>query len=91
MGSLPGDSNGNRISNADDIFKLIDNLLGAFSPSYTKDSCDTDRSLLCSPADLLMTVDLLFPADCFHQQGSTSNQSLPELINNTCPDMRLPP
>jgi len=91
MGSLPGDSNGtinNWISNENDIFESLDNLLGGVNPILAMEKCDTDRSLLCSSADLLMIVDLLNGADCLGPR--TLNQTLPALVP-TCPDMRLPP
>jgi len=88
LGSLPGDSDTNRISNANDIFESLDNLLGSVNPILTMEKCDTDRSLLCSSADLLMIVDLLNGADLF--DPPTLNQTLPVLVPD-CPDMRLPP
>ncbi len=87
LGSLPGDDDDNRISNLNDIFKALDNLLGTIPPlPITK--CDTDRSQLCAPADLLMMGDLFTGADLF---DPSLNQTLPTLTNNACPDMRIPP
>jgi hypothetical protein len=58
IGSLPGDVDGDRISLRDGGFELLDNLSGKVSPELSIEKCDIDRSLLCTPADLLMFVDL---------------------------------
>ena len=85
MGSLPGDADDNRISQPNDIFDVFDNLNGVVNPpsGLPKDKCDTDRSLLCTPADLLMVVDLLNGADAF---DPTEGNTLP-----VCPSFLLPP
>ncbi len=59
IGSLPGDVDGNRIVESDDGFELVDNLSGSVNPALAIEKCDIDRSLLCTPADLLIFVDLL--------------------------------
>jgi len=66
IGSLPGDVDNDRISQPVDVFELLDNLSGDVSPGLAIEKCDIDRSLLCTPADLLMLIDLLndpFPCD----------------------------
>ncbi|MEK7757523.1 MAG: hypothetical protein AAB385_09975, partial [Planctomycetota bacterium] len=59
MGSLPGDVDGNGINDGNDGFELLDNLSGNVIPGLAIEKCDIDRSRLCTPADLLMLVDLL--------------------------------
>jgi len=89
MGSLPADADNSRLSQSDDVGEVFDNLLGGLViPALTKDKCDTDRSLLCTPADILMVVDLLNGADAFDE---VNGDSLPALINLACPSMNLPP
>lgn len=88
MGSLPGDVNNSQISNLQDVFEAVTNLNGGINPILAVDKCDTDRSLLCAPADLLMVVDLLNGADLFDPK---LNKTLPVIINNVCNDMRVPP
>ncbi len=86
MGSLPGETDQNRISNLNDIFRSLDNLLGISAPRLAIDKCDTDRSGHCMPADLLMIGDLLNGADSF---DPALNHILPSLVP-ACPNMRLP-
>jgi len=86
MGSLPGDTDNNRISNLNDVFEALDNVLGIVNPHLPIEKCDTDRSQHCSPADLLMIGDLLNGADSF---DPSLNHTLPALVP-ACPDMRLP-
>ena len=57
LGYLPGDINGNGISNPSDNLDFIDHLNGVKSlPIY---SVDMDRSGLFAPADQLTYIDLL--------------------------------
>lgn len=88
MGSLPPDSDNNRISQSDDVFEILDNLNGIVIPALTIEKCDIDRSARCTGADLVMAVDVLTGADAFTE---TSGDLLPALTNQSCPDMRLPP
>jgi len=96
MGSLPGDADNNRISQSGDTFEIFDNLNGGVSPALAIEKCDTDRSLLCTPADLLMVVDLLNGADAFIEvDGDTLPLFYPDPLHPNpayeCPEMRLPP
>ena len=66
IGSLPGDVDNNRSTELEDGFELFDNLNAHVNPPLAIEKCDIDRSLLCTPADLLMLIDLLndpFPCD----------------------------
>jgi hypothetical protein len=83
LSSLPADADDNRISQLADTFEVYDNLQGGVIPALTIEKCDTDRSLLCSPADLLMVVDLLTGADAFVEVNGDSLE--------VCPGMRPPP
>jgi len=88
MGSLPADADNSRLSQSDDVFEIFDNLQGGLViPALTIDKCDTDRSLQCSPADILMVVDLLNGAWAFDE---VTGDQLPALVP-ACPTMRLPP
>jgi hypothetical protein len=88
MGSLPADADNSRISQLDDVFEVFDNLQGGIViPALAIEKCDTDRSVQCSPADLLMVVDLLNGADAFIE---TNGDSLPALVPE-CPTMTMPP
>ena len=96
MGSLPGDADDNHISQSDDPLEILDNLNGLVSPALVIEKCDTDRSVLCTPADLLMVVDLLNGADAFIEvNGDKLPLFYPDPLNPTpryeCPEMRLPP
>jgi len=77
MGSLPGDVDNDRISLEGDMFKILDNLRGAVSPALVIEKCDTDRSGPCTPADLLMVVDLLNGADAFDVYKGTQLEVCP--------------
>jgi len=88
MGSLPADADDSRISRSDDIFEVLDNLKGIVVPPLPNEKCDTDRTLRCTGADLLMVGDLLNGADAFIE---VDGDSLPLLQRNACPDMRLAP
>ena len=89
MGSLPADADNSRISQLDDVFEVFDNLQGGIViPALAIEKCDTDRSVQCSPADLLMVVDLLNGADAFIE---VNGDTLPALIDLECPSMNLPP
>jgi hypothetical protein len=83
VGSLPGDADNDGVSQDGDKFEIIDNLNGGVSPVLVIEKCDTDRSVLCTPADLLMVVDLLNGADMF---DPTRGNTLP-----VCPSFLLPP
>ena len=87
MGSLPPDADNSRISQLDDVFEVFDNLQGIVSPALTIEKCDIDRSVRCSPADLLMAVDVLTGADAF---TPTMGDSLPALVP-ACPSMNMRP
>jgi hypothetical protein len=94
VGSLPGDADNNRVSQLDDSSEIIDNLNGVVNPALTVEKCDTDRSLGCTPADLLMVVDLLNGADAFEPvRGNTlPDLSIAGYLERTaCPSMLLPP
>jgi len=98
MGSLPADADNSRISQPADTFEVVNNLQGCLDPPSCSEPllpierCDTDRSLQCSPADLLMVIDLLTGADAFIE---VNGDSLPLFyVNNPpyeCPNMSLPP
>ena len=57
VGRLPGDVDGNRVSDAADVLHLIDCLNGVASCEMYQ--CDIDRSGRCGPADILREIDLL--------------------------------
>ena len=57
LGFLPGDVNGDGVTNASDLFVLTDVLKG-FGPPLPDSSLDLDRSGLLTPADLLQIIDL---------------------------------
>lgn len=57
LGFLPGDVDGNGVTNASDVFVLTDALQG-FGPPRPDSSLDLDRSGRLTPADLLQIVDL---------------------------------
>jgi hypothetical protein len=84
MGSLPADADGDSISKPLDTFEVFDNLQGIVSPALAMDKCDIDRSLQCTPADLLMVVDLLNGADCFNEVNG-------DTLQVPCPPMRPSP
>jgi hypothetical protein len=64
-GYLPGDMNGDRVSDAVDIDALIDALNGiALLPEY---ATDVDRSSITNAHDLLRLIDLLNGADPFDE------------------------
>ncbi len=65
LGSLPADADWNGTSDANDVAELLDNLTGVFVPPLLMVRCDTDRSELCTGADLLRAVDLLVGVDSF--------------------------
>jgi hypothetical protein len=96
MGSLPGDADNSRISRSDDVYEVFDNLAGLVIPKLDPEKCDTDRSLNCTPADLLMVVDLLNGADAFDEvNGDMLPLFYPDPLHPKppyeCPEMRLPP
>ena len=98
MGSLPADADNSRISQPNDMFEVLDNLKGCLNPPVCDEpllrieKCDTDRSLLCTAADLLMVADLMNGADAFVPVWNIidGGDTLPQL-SPACPDMRLPP
>lgn len=59
IGSLPGDTSGNRTTAPADILDLIDHLNGVRVPPLTADHCDMDRSNVCAPADIISLIDML--------------------------------
>jgi hypothetical protein len=96
MGSLPGDADNSRISRSADVDEIIDNFNGLVIPKLAPEKCDTDRSLNCTPADLLMVVDLLNGADAFDPvNGDKLPLFYPDPLHPNpayeCPEMRLPP
>jgi hypothetical protein len=95
MGSLPADVDDNRTSQYADTYAIWRNLDGPVSPALAIEKCDTDRSVQCSPADVLMTVDLLTGADAVPPPGVNGNSLPPFFVpaqpNYDCPNMRLPP
>jgi hypothetical protein len=60
FGKLPGDVDFSRRTQASDILALIDHLEETDLLPHGVLQCDIDRSTVCTPADLLMEVDLLF-------------------------------
>lgn len=62
IGFLPGDVNGNRTSNVDDVTALIGVLNGASAAEW---STDIDHSGQATAADLISLVDLLNGAQAF--------------------------
>ncbi len=65
VGVLPADVNGDGMSNGDDVGALIDHLNGLADPPLGLWQCDTNRSGVCTPADLLRAIDLLNGADVY--------------------------
>ncbi|MCH7884790.1 MAG: S8 family serine peptidase [Planctomycetes bacterium] len=57
LGFLPGDVNGDGVTNSSDLFVLTDVLKG-FGPPLPDSSLDLDRSGQLTPADLLQIIDL---------------------------------
>jgi hypothetical protein len=63
LGYLPADVNSDRTSSAVDILAVIDNLNGQIDPPFELWQCDSDRSDVCGPSDILRVIDLLNGAD----------------------------
>jgi hypothetical protein len=81
VGSLPADSDNNRVSSyPDDTFEIEDNLHGYVSPALPLEKCDIDRSGLCTPADLLMAVDVLNGADAFNPVNGDTLPLCPSIV-----------
>jgi len=59
LGFLPGDPNNDRTAAPADILDLIDDLNNVFVPPMAEYQCDSDRSLVCNPADILTQIDML--------------------------------
>ncbi len=73
IGSLPGDVNGNGVSNPQDILALVDHLNGVSNlPEY---STDLNRSNLTEAGDILRLVDVLNGAGAF---DTWNGRSLPD-------------
>ena len=53
------------MSSTVDILKIIDILNNVMTPPWGTASCDTDRSGICGPADILRVIDLLNGADVY--------------------------
>jgi len=83
FGSLPGDATGpltetsSTVGNPADIFELRDNLQDFVVPRLTLEKCDTDRSALCLPADVLTAVDLLNGAGAYPDPPLPQANTLP--------------
>jgi len=101
MGSLPADVDGNQKSQLGDSLAIWRNLDGQTNPKLPIERCDSDRSEECTPADVLMVVDMLTGADCFESDTpptpGVNTDSLPDfytgsgLLIYNCPNMNLPP
>jgi len=65
LGYLPADVNADRTAGPVDILAVINNLNGQVQPPYPIWQCDSDRSGLCAPADILRVIDLLNGADTY--------------------------
>ncbi|MFQ5413666.1 MAG: hypothetical protein ACE5E6_04325 [Phycisphaerae bacterium] len=65
IGYLPADVNNDRLSNANDILALIDDLNGVSDPPRPDYQCDTDRSGACNANDVLRVIDLLNGAGAY--------------------------
>ncbi len=61
--SLPGDINGDGISNPSDIITLIDHLNGVLDTPLADWQCDIDQSGACNGLDILAEIDLLNGGD----------------------------
>ena len=86
IGSLPGDADDNRISQLSDTFEVYDNLNGDVNPPLAIEKCDIDRSSVCTPADLLMVVDLLNDVGIYCDPFPCMPITLPD-----CPSVIPPP
>jgi len=75
FGSLPVDVNQDLVSNPDDIASLLLGLRQGVALSDTQ--CDLNRSLRCTPQDILEAVDLLAGSESTPLEGTT--------IPSTCP------
>jgi len=64
LGFLPGDVNGDAMSDVGDIGALVDSLNGV-GPALPEWSTDLDRSGQTTPNDILTLIDLLNGADAF--------------------------
>lgn len=64
VGSLPGDVNGDRVSNVVDLIDLVSSLRGATKPLEVH-QCDLDRSGACTPSDLVTLINMLTGAGEF--------------------------
>jgi len=63
----------------DNTFEIY-NLNGGVTPALPLEKCDIDRSALCSPADLLMVIDLLNGADAFDPVLNNALEVCPSVI-----------
>lgn len=64
LGSLPGDTNNNKIADQEDITFLIEYFNGNIAPVALW-QCDIDHSSVCTPADILALINLLNGAGMF--------------------------
>lgn len=80
FGVLPGDADGNNISQPGDVFELLDNLNGQVNPRLPNERCDLDRSNLCTAADLLLEMDLLNGAEQFVPFNNSTLPACPNMI-----------
>ncbi|MFQ5413687.1 MAG: hypothetical protein ACE5E6_04430 [Phycisphaerae bacterium] len=65
VGYLPADVNNDRLSNANDILTLIDDLNGVTDPPLADYQTDIDRSGASNASDILRVIDLLNGAEAY--------------------------
>jgi len=80
LGSLPGDVNGDSLSNENDVKSLIEHIHGLIIPPLNQWQCDIDRSGDCKPMDILAVIDLLNGASMFDAWfGTQFTRSCPSI------------
>lgn len=84
VGSLPADADGDLFVDLSDFWELYGNLRGDVQPPLTGEKCDMDRSALCTPADLLMAVDILIGAQAFQPYAGATLPACPSIRINPC-------
>lgn len=77
---LPGDADGNLISQPSDILALIDHLNGVPKLTLPPSQCDIDRSGSCAPLDVVYEIDLLNGTQGFPRQNGAALPPCPSEI-----------
>jgi hypothetical protein len=67
IGALPGDVNGNQVTNEDDLTALVESMDAEPRPPLPLWSGDINRSGLVTPLDILRCADLLNGADAYDE------------------------